>query len=82
VNSNGAIGGGRPSVRNVDGWLDASLGPVESAIGFGRALSTAMRDVIRRWLSGYGLAKIHVSRMSDSWLRIHETDYDKHPPRG
>ena len=74
----GVIGGGRPSVGDVGGWLDAYGGQVESAFRLGRNLAPAMREVIRRCLSGWGTATIHVSGMSDSWLRTHETDYDKH----
>lgn len=78
----GAIGGGRPSVSDVGGWLDAYGGLVESAFCSGRNLAAAMRDVICRRLPGCGAARIHVSGMSDSWLRTHETDYDKHRATG
>jgi hypothetical protein len=74
----GVIGGGRPSLSDVGGWLDAYGGQIDSAFCLGRNLAAAMRDVIRRRLSGCGAARIHVSAMSDSWLRTHETDYDKH----
>ena len=74
----GVIGGGRPSIGEVGSWLDTYGRPIESAFCLGRNLAAAMRAVIRRRLSGCGAARIHVSGMSDSWLRAHETDYDKH----
>ena len=78
VTSDGALGGGRLSVGDVGGWLNAYVYRAESAFCLGRDLAATMRDSILRRVSGCDAASIHVSAMSDSWLRMHETDYDKH----
>jgi hypothetical protein len=74
----GVIGGARPLIGEVGGWLDAYAGQVESFFYSGRNLGAAMRSVIRRRLSEGAAPRIRVSGMSDSWLRTHETDHDKH----
>jgi hypothetical protein len=78
VTPDSALGGGRLPVGDVGGWLDSYVFHAESAFCLGRGLAATMRDSIRRRVSGWGAARIHVSGMSDSWLRMHETDYDKH----
>jgi hypothetical protein len=78
VTPDGALGGGRLSVGDVGGWLNSYVFHAESAFCLGRDLAATMRDAIRRRVSGRGAARIRVSGMSDSWLRMHETDYDKH----
>jgi len=78
VTPEGVLGGGRLLVGNVGGWLTAYLSDAESACCRGCDLAAAMRDAILRRVSGRGAARIHVSGMSDSWLRMHEADHDKH----
>ena len=78
VTPDGALGDGRLSIGDVDGWLNSHVFYAESAFCLGRDLAVTMRDAILRLVPGYGAARIHVSGMSDSWLRMHETDYDKH----
>ena len=78
VTPDGALGGGRLSVGDVGGWLNAYVFHAESAFYLGRDLAATIRDAILRRVSGCGAARIHVSGMSDSWLRMHETDDDKH----
>jgi cytosine/adenosine deaminase-related metal-dependent hydrolase len=68
------------SVGDVAGWLNSYVFHVESAFCLGRDLAVTIRDAILRRVSGCGAARIHVSGMSDSWLRMHETDYQKHRP--
>jgi hypothetical protein len=78
VTPGGALGGGRLSVGDVGGWLNSYVFHPESAFCLGRDLAAAMRDVVRRRVSGRGATRIHVSAMSDRWLRMHEADCDKH----
>ena len=74
----GALGGGRLSVGDVGGWLNSYVFHAESAFCLGRDLAATMRDAILRRVSGCSAGRIHVSGMSDRWLRIHQTDFDKH----
>ncbi len=78
VTSDGAFGRGRLSGSDVGGWLHAYVCHAESPLCLGRDLAVAMRDAIRRRVSRFGSARIRVSGMSDSWLRTHEGDFDKH----
>jgi cytosine/adenosine deaminase-related metal-dependent hydrolase len=78
VTPDGALGGGRLSVGDVDVWLNSYVFRAESASCLGRDLAATMRDFILRRVSACVATRIHVSAMSDSWLRMHETDYDKH----
>jgi hypothetical protein len=78
VTPDGVLGGGRLSVGDGGGWLNAYVFHAESAFCRGCELAATMRDAIFRRVPGGGAARIHVSGMSDSWLRMHETDYDKH----
>jgi len=80
VTPDGALGGSRLTVGDVGGWLNSNVFHAESAFCLGRNLAATMRDAILRRVSGFGAARIHVSGMSDSWLQMHETDYDKHHP--
>jgi hypothetical protein len=73
----GARGGGRLSVGDVGGW-HTYVCRAKAAFCLGRDLAATVRDSILRRVSGCGAARIHVSGMSDSWLRMHETEYDKH----
>jgi hypothetical protein len=38
----------------------------------------AVRDAVVRQAASWGVARIRVPSMSDAWLRMHETEYDKH----
>jgi hypothetical protein len=78
VTPDGALGGGRLSVGDIGVWLNSYACRAESALCVGRDLTATMRDVILRRVSACVAIRIHVSAMSDSWLRMHETDYDKH----
>ena len=77
VTSDGALEGGRLWVGDIAGWLSYVF-RAEAAFGLGHDLPATVRDFIRRRVSGSGAARIHVSGMSDGWLRMHETEYDKH----
>ena len=79
VTPDGALGGGRLSVGDVGVWLNSYVCRAESALCLGRDLATTVRDFILRRVSACVATRIHVSAMSDSWLRMHETDYGKHP---
>ncbi len=77
VRSDTALGGGRLSAGDVGSWLESYLSGAEAALRVGADLLATMRDCALRRVSACGPARIHVSGMSDSWLRIHETEYDK-----
>jgi hypothetical protein len=76
--THGALGGGRLSVGDVGVWLNSYVCRGESAVFVGRDLAAGMRDFILRRVSACVATRINVSAMSDSWLRMHEADYDKH----
>ena len=76
VTSDGALEGGRLWVGDLGGWLSYVV-RAEAAFGLGHDLPATVRDFILRRVSGCRAARIHVSGMSDSWLRMHETEYDK-----
>ena len=78
VTLDGALGGGRLSIGDVGGWLNAYVFHAESTFCLGRDLAATMRDFILRRVSACVATKIHVSDMSDSWLQMHEIDCDKH----
>ena len=78
VTSGGALGAGRLSAGDGGGWLTSYVFRAEAALCVGRDLAATVRDSILRRMSWCGAARIHVSGMSDSWLRMHETEYDKH----
>ena len=50
----------------------------ELALALVRTLATTVRDSIRRWSSQLLGTGTHVSPMSNTWLRMHEAEYDKH----
>ena len=70
--------GGRLSVDNVGSWLTASVCRAELVLSLGRDLAVSVGDSILRWASLCSAARIHVSAMSDTWLRMHEAEYGKH----
>jgi hypothetical protein len=76
LTSDRALGGGRLSAADVGGWLNPYGFRAEAALWVGRDLAATVRDSILRRLSRRG--GIHVAGMSDRWLRMHETEYDKH----
>jgi hypothetical protein len=80
VTSDGALGGRRLSLSDVGVWLISDVFHGESAFCLGRDLAATMGDAIARRVSRCGAAKIHVSGMSDSWLRMHAADNEKHQP--
>jgi hypothetical protein len=41
-------------------------------------LGASIRGSIVRWAARWPVAPIRVSPMSLTWLRMHETEYDKH----
>ena len=77
VTPDGALGG-RLSVGDVGGWLNACAYGAESALCLGRDLAAGIRNSILRRVTGCDEAGICMSAMSDGWLRMHETDYNKH----
>jgi hypothetical protein len=78
VTRDGALRGGRLSIGDGGGWLNSFVFHAESAFSVGRDLAATLRESIRRRMPRCGAARIHLSGMSDNWLRLHETDYDKH----
>jgi hypothetical protein len=77
MRSDTALGGGRLSAGDVGSRLDSYLSGTEAALRVGADLAATVRDFALRRVSGRGPARIHVSGMSDDWLRMHETEYDK-----
>jgi hypothetical protein len=59
-------------------WLDSFVCRAESLLSLGRHLVASLRDSILRHASARGASRIYVSAMSGTWLRMHETEYDKH----
>ena len=78
VVADGALEGGRPRMGDAGGWLNSWGVRVESLLSLGRDLAASMRDSILRHASRRGASRIHVSAMSETWLRMHETEFDKH----
>jgi hypothetical protein len=78
VVSDGALEGGRLPVGDADGWLNSCVCRAELLLSLGRDLAASMRDSILRHASVRGACRIHLSAMSETWLRMHETEYDKH----
>jgi hypothetical protein len=74
----GALGSGRLWDGDVGVWLGSYVCRAESALSVGRDLATMVRALILRRVSACMVTRIHVSVMSDDWLRTHETDYAKH----
>ena len=77
VVSDGTLGGGGLPVAGVGRWLASYVFRAELVLSFCRDLAAAVRDSIVRRASRSGAADIHVPAMSDTWLRMHETEYDK-----
>jgi len=78
VTPDGALGNGRLSVGELGYWLNAYVFQAASAFCSGHDIAATARDAIVWRVSGRGAARIHMSAMSDRWLRMHETDCDKH----
>jgi len=77
MRSDTALGGGRSLTGEVGSWLDSHLCSTEAALRVGADLAATVRDFALRRVSACGPPRIRVSGMSDSWLRMHETEYDK-----
>jgi hypothetical protein len=63
---------------DVDQW-QIFLVRAELLFSLGCDLACTIRDSIVRLPSRCGLATIHISPMSLTWLRVYEAEYDKHP---
>lgn len=74
--SDGALGGSRLPLR-AGGWLTSYVLGAELMLSLGRDLAAAVRESILRRASRSRAARIRVPAMSDTWLRMHETEYDK-----
>lgn len=75
--AHGALRGNRLPVAGVGRWLASYVFRAELVLSLGHDLAAAVRDSIVRRASRSGAARIHVPAMSDAWLRMHETEYDK-----
>jgi hypothetical protein len=74
----GALDGSRSSVADGDQRSIHHLFDAELLFSLGGYLAAAIRDsIVRRAIQRLD-ARIHVSPMSLTWLRMHETEYDKH----
>ena len=78
VVSDGALEDGRLPMGDAGGWLNSCVCRAELLLSVGRHLAASMRDSILRHASARGASRIHVSAVSDTWLRMHETEFDKH----
>ena len=76
--SDDALAGGRLRVGDAGGWLNSCVLRAELIFYLGCDLAVSMRDSIRRHRLRCHASRIQVSALSDTWLRIHETEYDKH----
>jgi hypothetical protein len=73
----GALDGSRPSLGDGDQQPTDDLCRAELLLSFGD-LAAAIRDSIVRRTAQRLAARIHVSPMSLTWLRVHDIEYDKH----
>lgn len=79
VTHDGALGDRRLRGVEVGQWPVSRLLRSEFVLALARELAATVRDsILRRSSSLFPGAKIHVSRMSLTWLRVHESEYDKH----
>jgi hypothetical protein len=74
----GALEGGRLPMGDAEGWLKYCVVRAELLLSLARDFAAFMRDSILRHGSRRGGSRIHVSAMSDTWLRMHETEFGKH----
>jgi hypothetical protein len=77
VVSDGALGAGRRPLGDIGAWLGGYVFRAELVLSFGRDVAATVRQSVLWRRSRSGAARIHVPPMSDTWLRIYETDYDK-----
>ena len=78
VVSHDALAGGRLRVGDAGGWLNCCVVRAELIFSLGRDLAVSIQDSIRRHGLRRRASRIQVSALSDTWLRLHETEYDKH----
>jgi hypothetical protein len=78
VGSDGVLGHGRQPVGNIARWLSSYVLRAELVLSFGRDLAAVLRNSVLSRASRTGAARIRVPPMSDTWLQMHETDYNKH----
>lgn len=74
----GPLDDSRPSVVDADQGAIHDLFSAESLFSLGRDLAATIRDSIVRRATQRLAARIHVSPMSVTWLRVHDIEYDKH----
>jgi hypothetical protein len=51
---------------------------IGAALSAGSDLTDTVRACLLRWVSACLATRIHVSAMSENWLRMHASEYDKH----
>jgi hypothetical protein len=72
------LGHGRQPVGDIGRSLSSSVVRAELMLSWGRYLAAVLRNSVLSRASPTGAAGIRVPPMSDTWLRMHETDDDKH----
>jgi hypothetical protein len=77
VTPDGAFAGRRLTASDVLSWLNYVF-RAEWAFSASRDLAALVRDSILRWAPRSAEASIHVSAVSPTWLRMHETEHGKH----
>ena len=70
--------GGRLPMYDAGGWLNSCVVQADVLLSLGRDLAASIRDSVLRHASRRSASRIHVSAVSDTWLRMHETEFDKH----
>jgi hypothetical protein len=78
VISDHAVEGGRAPAGGIAGWLGSYLFRAAPVLSFSRDLAATVRNSGLARASWNGTTRIRVPPMSEAWLRMHETDYDKH----
>jgi hypothetical protein len=78
VISDSALEGPRSPVGGIGGGLSSYVVGAASLLSFGRDLAAIVRHSVLLPASRSRAARIRVPPMSESWLRMHETDDDKH----
>jgi hypothetical protein len=78
VISDGALEGRRSPVGGIGGGLGSYVVRAVSVLSFGRDLAALVRHSGLLPASRSRAARIRVPPMSEPWLRMHETDDDKH----
>lgn len=78
VVSDGALGGSPLPAGGAGGWLTSSVVRGELVLSRACDIAAAVRGCFARLASRSRAAHIHVPAMSDTWLEMHATEYDKH----